>query len=126
MKQIVLKHNDSEDESKHYNVLKAAICAGLYPNIVKVKLPQKRYQKLVVHLKRFKAKKLNFIRVVVIVIIPVTITAPTTKITTRYPLIILLPIMVFLTSCMFERIEIVSRTIVGLLSKSTNIESISA
>ena len=46
MKQIVLKHNDSEDESKHYNVLKAAICAGLYPNIVKVKLPQKRYQEV--------------------------------------------------------------------------------
>ena len=46
MKQIVLKHNDSEDERKHYNVLKAAICAGLYPNIVKVKLPEKRYQEV--------------------------------------------------------------------------------
>ena len=46
MKQIVLKHNNSEDERKHYNVLKAAICAGLYPNIVKVKLPEKRYQEV--------------------------------------------------------------------------------
>ena len=59
MKQIVLKHNNSEDERKHYNVLKAAICAGLYPNIVKVKLPEKRYQEVSggAFWKRFKSKK---------------------------------------------------------------------
>ena len=29
-----------------YNVLKAALCAGMYPNVVRVQLPEKRYQEV--------------------------------------------------------------------------------
>ena len=38
---------DADEETQmDYNVLKAALCAGMYPNVARVQLPEKRYQEV--------------------------------------------------------------------------------
>ena len=50
MKKLLFKKGweaDADEETQmDYNVLKAALCAGMYPNVARVQLPEKRYQEV--------------------------------------------------------------------------------